>query len=279
MRRGAAAAAAAALAAVATPLHAADKEACVQAYDEGQRARARGALLAARGHLLVCAEDDCPVATKGDCASWLVEVEASTPTLVLAAVDRKGNDTTAVKVTLDGRTVAERLDGKAIPVDPGKHVLSFEAPGVAPITREIVVRQGEKNRAVEVSWAEQQEGGPARPGGVVAISPGTWVLGGLGLAGLTVFGVFGGLALSEKSEAEETCAPRCTDAVVDSIRAKLIVADISLAVGVASLGAAVVLGVVSALDTGVARGDERSAWAIGLSAHPGGVFGVVSRAF
>jgi hypothetical protein len=72
------------------------------------------------------------------------------------------------------------------------------------------------------------------------------VLGGIGVAGLAVFATFGAMGLSEKSDAETSCAPNCTDDEVGSIRTKFLIGDIGLGVGVASLAAAVIVGVVSA---------------------------------
>ncbi|MBL9023694.1 MAG: hypothetical protein JNL21_15975 [Myxococcales bacterium] len=258
---------------------AADKATCVQAYEEGQKQRASGSLKASLELFRVCSEADCPVATKKDCTVWLSEVEVSLPTVVLSAVDAGGKDLVDVRVKLDGQPLTSRLDGKALVIDPGKRSLVFERDGAAPITREIVVKQGEKDRKVEVSWAEAETTAPEVGGGNgISISPGTWVLGGIGLAGLTLFGVFGGLALMDKSDAKDTCAPECSDSTVGSIRTKLIVADVSLGVGVASLGAAVVLGVVSALDGGETE-PKQAAWSFGVAPTEGGAVGVVGGVF
>jgi len=40
-----------------------------------------------------------------------------------------GSNITDVTVTLDGTRLATRLDGKAVSVDPGEHVLTFVADG------------------------------------------------------------------------------------------------------------------------------------------------------
>jgi hypothetical protein len=256
----------------------ADKQTCVNAYEEGQKQRAAGSLKAALDLFRVCAEADCPAATTKDCTGWVAEVEASIPTVVFAATDAEGKDLVDVAVSIDGLPAIAKLDGKAVPMDPGKHKLRFERTGQPPIDQDIVVRQGEKDRKVAISWAGASGKQDDTSSSEISISPGTWVLGGIGLAGLTVFGVLGGLALSEKSDAEETCAPNCTDSVVDSIRAKLIVADVSLAVGVASLGAAVVLGVMSALE-GRDTKPAKASVGFGLAPVEGGAFGVVSGAF
>jgi hypothetical protein len=258
---------------------AADKATCVEAYEEGQKQRASGSLKASLDLFRVCAEPDCPTATKKDCAIWVAEVEASLPTVVLGAVDGDGNDLVDVRVKVDGQPLVSRLDGKALALDPGKRVLVFERDGAPPLTREVVVKQGEKDRKIEVAWtAVGKKDETEAEGGGIAISPGVWVLGGIGLAGLTVFGVFGGLALSEKSDAKETCAPTCSDSAVSSIRTKLIVADVSLAVGIASLGAAVVLGVVSAVDGG-GEGEKKAAWSVFVGPTEGGALGGLSASF
>lgn len=268
-----------ALLSLAFPASAADKQTCVDAYDEGQKQRAAGALKTALELFRVCAEVGCPAATTKDCTGWAVEVEASVPTVVFEATDAEGRDLSDVTVSIGTVALTTKLDGKSVPVDPGKHVFRFQRTGAEPVDTELVIKQGEKNRKVSVSWAKRATD-PDVPseGGDISISPGTWVLGGIGLAGLTVFGVLGGLALSEKSDAEDTCAPSCADPVVDSIRAKLIVADVSLAVGVASLGAAVILGVMSALE-GQDAPPAKSALRFGVTPAEGGAIGVVSGAF
>jgi len=45
------------------------------------------------------------------------------------AEDTTGADTLAVRVTIDGQLLAETLDGKAVPIDPGEHVVRFELAG------------------------------------------------------------------------------------------------------------------------------------------------------
>lgn len=249
------------------------KAACVAAYADGQKARDEGKLRAAKAAFEVCADSECPGVTKKDCAVWFGEVDAALPSLSLAAKDGAGGDLVDVAVTIDGQPLAERLDGKAVSVDPGSHVLRFEKAGEPPVTREIVVREGEKARKVEVVIGAPAKPPPPPPRGGGAISPATWVLGGVGVAGLATFGVLGGLGLAERSDAESTCAPRCSDAVVDPIRAKFIGADVALSVGLASLAAGLVVGLVTGLDgEGAPRAGQRGA-RFGLIVDRSGVAG------
>ncbi len=254
--------------------HAADPQACVEAYEEGQKLRSEGSLQAAKERFLICADPGCPAITKSDCTTWVAEVEQSQPTIIFAVTDRAGKDATRVRITVDGELLLESLDGKAKPLDPGSHRIVVELEGEAPVERELVVREGEKNRKVDISFAPQDAGAGSGGGG---ISPATWVLGGIGVAGIAVFATFGAMGLSEKSDAETSCAPNCSDDEVDSIRTKFLIGDIGLGVGVASLAAAVVVGIVSASG----GGDEVASLPvrIGGAPAPGGGMLTLEGAF
>jgi hypothetical protein len=119
---------------------------CNDAHTQAQPLRRAGQLRAARRELRTCAAPACPVIVRDECAQWLDEVGRAIPTLVLEARDQDGNDRSDVRVTLDGQPLLERLDGNAIEVDPGEHDLVFEAEGVAPVARHVVIAAGEKER-------------------------------------------------------------------------------------------------------------------------------------
>ncbi|MFO0550051.1 MAG: hypothetical protein U0271_16770 [Polyangiaceae bacterium] len=237
-------AALAAVLALAGPAHATDAapsaDACVDAYEEGQRQRAAGALGRARAEFEICAESTCPDLTKGDCTTWLAEVDASLPTITLVVTDEAGADVADVRVSIDGALVAERLDGKAIPIDPGPHELTLERAGSPAKKVSIVAREGEGNRRVEVKLGADDSASSG------SIHPVTWVFAGLGVAGLATFAIAAGLGYAAQSDAEDTCSPHCSDDVVQSIRVKYIAADVGLAVGLTFAAAAVVAGAVSA---------------------------------
>lgn len=241
-------------------------EQCVAAYEQGQQQRAQGKLASARQNFLVCAEASCPDLTKTDCSQWIGEVEGSLPSLIFAVTDSSGRDVTDVAVSIDGQRVLTSLDGKALPIDPGKHKLRFEKVGEAPIEMELVAREGERNRRVEVKLgsggSSSSSGGS---GGIEHVHPAAWAIGVVGVAGLGIFGVLGGIGLKEKADAEEECAPECSDDVLDSIRTKFIVADVALAAGLVTLAAGVTIGIV----TGLGGEDEPSA-AVILAPRLGG---------
>jgi serine/threonine protein kinase len=65
-----------------------------------------------------------------------------------------------------------------------------------------------------------------------------FIVGGIGVVALGSFAVFGLGGKSDVSTLEKECKPNCAQSDVDSARTKLIIADISLGVGVVALGVA-----------------------------------------
>src|SRR5687768_13041454 len=128
----------------------ADVGECVGAAESSQVLRAEGKLKAAREKLIVCAARSCPALVQTDCRRWLDEVEAQMPSLVFRVVDGKGSDVTDARVLVDGQKVADRLDGRAVVVDPGQRAIRFEVGG-RTFDQTIVVRQGEHDRIVSTA--------------------------------------------------------------------------------------------------------------------------------
>lgn len=228
---------------------AADKEACLAAYEETQKLRKEGKLLSAKKEALVCAQDGCPAVVRDDCTSWSVEIDKSTPTIVLAVSDAEGRDVTDAKVFLDGEEVKAHVSGKAIALDPGSHKLRVEREGEAPIEQEVIAREGEKNRTVTVKFgskpAPSDDGtsppaAPATPGDRPTPTA-TWALAGLGVAGLAAFAAFGLQGNSKKSDLDARgCKPGCPQADVDSVKTSYLLADVGLGVAVVSFGLAAI---------------------------------------
>ncbi|HVW30575.1 MAG TPA: hypothetical protein VHC69_34705 [Polyangiaceae bacterium] len=236
--------------------HADKKTECATAYEQSQVLRASAKLHAARDALVICAQDSCPSFVQSDCTQWLTELQREMPTVVLAIKDQNGADASGVKVTIDGDPVTSEHEGSAIAVDPGRHVFRFELDGAAPIEREIVVRQGEKDRIVEVSF-ERERPAPPPPAPVKPLAPAVddaamnkpgplrpyaYVAGGVGAAGLIGFTVLGLVGKSQENDlASSGCKPNCSKSVADDIRLKYVLADVSLGIGLAGLGTGVVL--------------------------------------
>src|SRR5262245_33114240 len=104
-----------------------DAKQCVAGYDAGQRARKDGDLLRARKSLLICAQPSCPEIVHTDCTEWVRELDAEIPTITVSARWSDGEDIASVRVLIDGAVVARELDGKSIPINPGKHQIDVLA--------------------------------------------------------------------------------------------------------------------------------------------------------
>jgi len=129
----------------------ADAESCVAASDEGQKLRDEGHLRAAHAKFVTCAAEECPSPVRAKCVQWLDDVDKRTPTIVIAATS-KGKDATDVIVSIDGGVAMQHLDGNAITLDPGAHKIRFEHAGDPAQEETIMLREGEKDRAIRVSF-------------------------------------------------------------------------------------------------------------------------------
>ncbi len=193
----------------------------------------RRKLTAARERLLACAQASCSPVLRTQCAQWVAELEQQTPTVVLIARGAKGEDVIAAHVTLDGQEIAQRLDGKAIPLDPGPHTFRFVIDGEPTREREetVVVSQGEHERRIVADFrpptpADARPASATRPAPIPVAVP---ILGGVGVAGLGVFAVAGALGLSAKNDLDaRQCKPACPQADVDAARTKFVIADTSV---------------------------------------------------
>ena len=280
-RRGVAAAAAAlvlggAAPAVARPswrhaLARTESPLCGASYTRGVE-RAREARLREASELFgVCARTACNEDMRRECAARRAQLEADTPSLVPLVTDDAGEPRVLVEVRIDGALVTSRLDGRALPVDPGKHELAFSTDSGVFATRHLMVIQGERNRAIHVVLHDADEGGvkPARElvappprdaaaapaprvvaearlpvdapevatrhdtaGGGRGAAP--YLFGALGLAGVGGFGL-----LTYWGRADNAllagCTPSCTAGSVRHVRELYWAADASLGVGIASL--------------------------------------------
>jgi hypothetical protein len=215
----------------------------VSDYETGQRVRNARDFVTARKHFLACAQLRCPAIVRKDCAQWLSEASQAAPTVVVAAQHR-GADVSGVRVYVDGNLLTDGLDGRALEVNPGKHTFRFEADGFETSEQVVLVREGEHNRRVSVSVLRPGEtpNDPEpqrRSKGLPVLS---FVLGGVGLGGVGLFAGFGVKGLNGKSELDKlACKPNCDPTKTSVIKRDFLIADVGLAVGIVSLGAAAIL--------------------------------------
>jgi hypothetical protein len=239
-----------ALATAAPPAAADDTSDCIAASEAAQSLRDRRALLEAHDKLAVCSRDVCPGPIRADCIQQRGEVDAATPSVVFRARDAHAEDLVDVKVLCDGVVLATQVDGKAVAVDPGAHVFRFEAQGVPPVERKLIIGEGEKARLVV---AEMHSGAPA----VVVLAPAPaeppnrlWlpglVVGAVGVAGAVPMVIFWLSGTGDIHQMKETCAPAaggagCPADRVDSDRTKLVLGDVFLGVAAAGIATGAVL--------------------------------------
>jgi hypothetical protein len=154
------------------------------------------------------------------------EVNAQVPTIIFAAKDPTGADLSAVKVTMDGEVITERLEGMALSIDPGEHTFLFETAGQPPLIAKYLIQQAQKDRREPLTFGTPTttpaEGPFTRKpnGSQLLYSPpppaemgdglGTQkilgiVAGGAGVVGLGLGAVFGVMAISEKNDAQSAC--------------------------------------------------------------------------
>lgn len=232
--------------------HAEDTRTCVQAANVGQQLRDTGQLSQARAAFLTCSAASCPAVVRQECERWVGEVDARMPTIVLGAKSESGEDLAVATVAIDGKVLEEALSGRAIPLDPGRHEIVVEAAEHRPTRVQIVTREGEHLRSVMLTLPSLHaaKASTARPVAtpierrrdvtVLAIA------GALAGVGFTGFGVLGALGQAEKDELANSCASsrNCDAAEVSAARTKLILADVSLGLGIAAAGVFTVFALV-----------------------------------
>lgn len=249
-------------------------ETCRDAYVETQRLQRAASFVAARRQAVLCGQDACSETVRSQCAMWLESIERALPTVVIDARDGTGAAIAEVRVEANGALLAERLNGRALELDPGEYVLSFRH-GEQVIEQRTVVRESEKYRTIEVRFDAPPEPSAAEPSrreappwpasraslaqpvafdafgahaaldndpdpyGGASIPTASYWLGGLGLAGVTTFAVLASSGYASERHLRKTCAGQCATGQVDAVRTRYLVADAALGVGIASLAAAV----------------------------------------
>jgi hypothetical protein len=208
------------------------KEQCISANESAQDLRRAGHMREARTQLMMCVADTCPGPVREDCATRISEIDAATPSVIFEVRDESDKDLSAVRVTMDGHPLLDKLDGTATRLDTGPHKFEFTADGFRTETRDLVLREGDKNRRERIvlvaptaappsteAPAAPQETAPApAPPGAEAHPAGGGdgstqrmiglTLGGVGGVGVVVGAIFGIVAKSTFDHAHNSeCGP------------------------------------------------------------------------
>jgi hypothetical protein len=192
-----------------------DADACINASESSLSLRKAGKLIDARKALAKCAAPACPDPVKTSCQQRLQDVERAVPSIVFQVKDGAGNDVPSVKISVDGQPRDERV-GAALSLDPGSHTFTFEAPGLPTATKTLVIVEGVKERPETVTLgtpapaptpaaapAATSDETPAAGGGGGSQKTIGLVAGGVGVVGLGVGAVFGLMASSKWSQAQQ----------------------------------------------------------------------------
>jgi len=245
---GAAALAAAFLISFARPARA-DVTSCSSAHESGQEASHSGKLRKAVEAFTACASDDaCPDVIRKDCISLRDEATAALPTVTFAVTDGI-HEMTGVRVLSDDEMLAEGIDGRAVPLDPGRHHLKVLLPQGRVVSSEILLHEGEKNRLITVQTSDPSRAlagdtgatGPSARGGR-ELPPAFWLASALSLSSVAVGTTFALLGHGQEQDVV-ACSPRCAPALhsnLDRARNDYLIANISFGVAGASAITAVV---------------------------------------
>lgn len=221
------------------------KRACADAFETAQLLKSVGKLDEAIAQAAICGAASCPKTTAVPCTAWQAEWGALLAEVSLEVIDETGTTTQAAGLVVDAKPPLPTVPS-SVRVSPGPHAFRFSRPGQPDQTASVVVgeRQRETVRVVfpKTVAAPQASAAPvvppppeAAPSRVPTVS---WVLGGVGIAGLGVFTGFAIAGRSAQNDLEKTCSPRCSPDQASSAKTKYLIADVGLGVGLVSLAAA-----------------------------------------
>jgi hypothetical protein len=239
----------------------AHSETCADTNKEAQEKEAAGHLSEASELYQQCAKQSCGAFLLNECTAHHARLVLDIPSVVPVFNDKSGTPLQDVKVTMDGESLTSRLDGRALPVDPGFHEFVFTSEDGISVTKKLMILQGQHNRPVMVSLkspagkpapvAQTGDYAPAsgertdttappepKQQGSRSVPAISWVLGGvsaLGGAGYVVFSRWG----KKDNDMLRQCAPACQQSSVDHVKQRYLVADVSLGVGIAALSGAI----------------------------------------
>lgn len=172
------------------------------------------------------------------------------------------NPSDGTQVSVGGEQIRRAAWSEPAPVQAGATDVVVLTPGRKAITRTITVAAEERTslridaRSADLDLAEQPPAPPSpapvsgtRSSGAAWMRPGAYVAGGVGLAGLAAFGVFGLMARSTYDDLNRTCAggPCSSDKAGDISAGKTsqTIANVGLVVGLVGAAAGATFFVLS----------------------------------
>jgi hypothetical protein len=208
----------------------ADPRVCIQAHSAGQRELKAGHLRAAARLFTACgSEPSCPDDVRRECTEFLESAKRLTPSVIFVVQDESGKDVTAVRVYSGDELVVDSLDGRAIELDPGTRHLRFLLPGGRVVATDVLIRESEKGRIIEVKRERAASAATTPPNNAGARLVAPWIATGIGVAALGTGIVLGAMGSNKKSELD-ACQPQCPASkqpVYDNTKTLYLGADIA----------------------------------------------------
>lgn len=202
------------------------REQCIDSHEQAQKQRIAGKLRASQESLRFCSSAACPDSVRNECTKLFGELDRLVPSVVFEVDDGAGKAIGKVRVTIDGQPFAEKLDGVALPVDPGEHTFTFEVADRPVVVQKLAFQEGATRRervTIAAPSAPPPAGPPPNdkvvdpvrspppaPDAGAATGSGQRVVGVIlgvtGVVGLGVGGLLGGLSSSQWSSSKASCA-------------------------------------------------------------------------
>jgi len=125
---------------------------CVDDYKSGVQMEETGHLIAAREKFVRCSKAACGSPLKQACTTRFTQLDSDIPSVVPVATNAEGAPRFDVEVKMDGELLTSKLDGHAWQLDPGRHEMTFSADGEVFSSQELLIVQGQRNRAVQATF-------------------------------------------------------------------------------------------------------------------------------
>jgi hypothetical protein len=140
-------------------------QSCTAAYKSAVKAQQASHLQEAQKWFAACSQQACGTLIRRECLLSYDQITADIPTIVPVVTTVTGEPVLDVKVTMDGALLASKIDGRALPVDPGPHEFTF-ITHAGSATQKVVILQGQRNRPIAMALAtsgqQPQKAGPPR---------------------------------------------------------------------------------------------------------------------
>jgi hypothetical protein len=209
------------------------EETCLASHKKTQELELDKKLVEAESQAVACSQSSCPVEVREMCVDFLRRIRENESSAVITVRDASGSSISNAHITIDGRPGPTTLDGSAVHLNPGTHLIEYQVGEGPKRSQTVLLREGEKDRQILLL----SEDASKRP----RFSPWAHLFGGLGAASLAGFAVVGGVVLARAHSLDKECGHRCESerpSDVDSVLHQAIAADVSLGAGLTLVAAA-----------------------------------------